>query len=108
MSPGDDYFFRRSFCCPFGLDCSVCSDGYTTQLGYTCDKCTDNTGGLVAVALVVMLTVLVGAAVFVYATSVEIGCMGRGGSLGRLFRNIPLQSVKIVIVAWQILTQVER
>eukprot|EP00752_Nemacystus_decipiens_P012585 g11145.t1 len=88
-----------------GPYCSVCSDGYTAQLGFTCSKCSDSTGGVMVVVVLAVAAVLVGMAAVVYVMSGEVGCMGRGGAFERLFRNIPLQSVKIVIVAWQILTQ---
>ena len=92
--------------CHFYADCAVCSDGYTAQLGYTCDKCSDSTGGIVVVAVLALVALSVCIAVVMYVMSGEAGCTGRRGPLGRLFRNIPLQSVKIVIVAWQIITQV--
>lgn len=58
------------------------------------------------VVVLAVVAVFVGIAIVVYIMSAEVGCMGRGGPLGRLLRNIPLRSVKIIIVAWQILTQV--
>eukprot|EP00903_Cladosiphon_okamuranus_P006392 g6257.t1 len=88
-----------------GPYCSVCSDGYSAQLGFTCSKCSNSGGGIAAIAAFSVMTVVVGAAAILYVTSVEVGCRRRRGSIGRLFRNIPLQSVKIVIVVWQILTQ---
>eukprot|EP00903_Cladosiphon_okamuranus_P021507 g19772.t1 len=88
-----------------GPYCSVCSDGYTAQLGFTCDKCPDKTVGIVLVVVVAVVAVIVGVAVVVYVMPGGVLCTGRGGSLGRLFRNIPLQSVKIIIVTWQIISQ---
>eukprot|EP00752_Nemacystus_decipiens_P002518 g2363.t1 len=99
---GTDDFCLEGYEGPY---CSVCSDGYTAQLGYTCNKCSDSTGGTLVVAVVVVVAVAVVMAVITYVVSGEVGCMAHGGSLGRLFRKIPLQSVKIVVVVWQILTQ---
>lgn len=41
-----------------------------------------------------------------YLMSVEMGA--RPGIIARVIRRVPLQSVKTVIVTWQILTQVRR
>ena len=48
---------------------------------------------------------VVAVAVVVYVMSGKAGA-GRRGVIERLGRYVPFQSVKIVIVAWQILTQV--
>ena len=58
---------------------------------------------LAGVVAVVALFVVI--AVVSYATTGEGNGKGRG-LVERVARYIPLQSVKIVIVAWQILTQV--
>lgn len=86
-------------------DCSVCSDGYTAEPGFSCVRCSEHAGG-VAVAAVLGVVALLGAVVMVsYILSGEVA--GRGtGIVARLTRFVPLQSVKIVVVAWQILTQV--
>eukprot|EP00752_Nemacystus_decipiens_P012586 g11146.t1 len=88
-----------------GPYCSVCSGGYTAQLGYTCDKCSGSAGGIVVVVVLAVAAVFLGVAFVTYVMSGEVGRMGRRGSFGRLVRSIPLQSLKIIIVAWQILTQ---
>ena len=51
------------------------------------------------------MVLIVTAAVFSYLVSGKTGGMRRG-VIERLGRYIPLQSVKILVVAWQILTQV--
>ena len=91
---------------PTGIDCSVCSDGYTRSIGYRCDKCSTSSAGLVLMA--VLVTAAVVAIIFLgrYMMSEEHGQDTRRGFVEHLMRYIPLQSVKIVIVAWQILTQV--
>lgn len=88
-------------------DCSVCSDGYSEQLGFVCSKCPETNTGGIAIAVVLAVGVLIAAAAMIsYVTSGEDG-MGAGcGCTERVTRYIPLQSVKIVIATWQILTQV--
>lgn len=86
-------------------DCSVCSYGYTQELNFACRKCSGSTSGIVVVTVLVLVALCVGAAVVSYAMSGEMAARRRG-PLGSLLQNIPLQSVKIVIAVWQILTQV--
>lgn len=77
------------------------------SFGFACEKCVGKAGGVVvAVAFIVVLIMLLVAAVI--ATHTMSGELegGERGRLGRLSRYFPLQSVKIVIVAWQIVTQV--
>lgn len=82
-------------------------DGYTTQLGYTCSKCSGSAGGIVLAAVLGVAALCAAVAVVSYVMSGKAG--GRGqGVVERVGRYIPIQSVKIVIVAWQILTQVRR
>lgn len=88
-----------------GTDCAVCSKGYTAQIGQKCSKCSDSTGGIVLAAVLAVLALLAAAAVVSYVTSGERAVKGQG-IVERVGRYIPLQSLKIVIVAWQILTQV--
>lgn len=89
------------------IDCSICSEGYTEQLSFRCGKCPENSAGGIAVAVVLAVVVLlVAAAAVSYLMSGEAGVSRERGVIERLTQYIPLQSVKIVIVAWQILTQV--
>ncbi len=84
-------------------DCSVCSDGYTKELGFVCRECSNGSAGSIALAVVLAVVALVAAAaVFSYGMGTRMG----QGTVARLGRYIPLQSIKIVVVAWQILTQV--
>lgn len=95
------------FCFGFscGADCAVCSEGYTSELGFVCRKCVGSAGGI-AIAVVLAAVLLVAAlAVVSYVMSGESG-ERRPGLVDRVARYVPLQSFKIVIVAWQILTQV--
>ena len=86
-------------------DCSVCSKDYSPGLGRTCTKCSDSKVGIV---LAIVLGAL-GAAVGVIVTTHLLSEMKEGtgrGIVDRITRIIPLHTLKIVVVAWQILTQV--
>ena len=60
---------------------------------------------LVAVTAVISACVGVGVVMYMMSGEVRNRAQERG-PFRRLLQSIPLQSVKIVIVAWQILTQV--
>ena len=93
----------------FWTDCSICSDGYTAQLGFSCNECSENNSRGIAVAVVLVVAVVIAAVSMIsYVMSGEAGLGAGQGVIDCLTRYIPLQSVKIVIVAWQILTQVSR
>ena len=91
--------------CLSGTDCAICSKGYTAQIGLKCSKCSGSTGGIVLAAVLAVAALLVAAVVVSYVTSGERRVKGQG-MVERVGRYVPLQSLKIVIVAWQILTQV--
>lgn len=86
-------------------DCSICVDGYAASFGFACDKCVDKAGGVVVVVVLVLTILLAAAVIATHTISGQLEGGGRG-RIERLTRYIPLQSVKIVIVAWQIVTQV--
>eukprot|EP00904_Undaria_pinnatifida_P004259 jgi/Undpi1/13834/HiC_scaffold_9.g03485.m1 len=89
-----------------GPYCSICSDGYTAQLGFSCNECSENNSRGIAVAVVLVVAVVITAVSMIsYVMSGEAGLGAGQGVIDCLTRYIPLQSVKIVIVAWQILTQ---
>ncbi|CAB1118550.1 unnamed protein product [Ectocarpus sp. CCAP 1310/34] len=89
-----------------GPYCSICSGGYTKQLGFSCTKCSENkAGGIVVIVMVAILTILAAVAVVSYVMSRDDDGGAEGGFVERVAGHIPLQSVKIVIVSWQILTQ---
>lgn len=90
---------------PGGVDCAVCSDGYTSELGFVCRKCVGSAGGIVLAAVLTAVLLAAVVAVVSYVMSGESG-ERRRGLVDRVARYVPLQSFKIVIVAWQILTQV--
>lgn len=76
-----------------------------TSFGFSCDKCSDKASGIV-LAVVFMAVLLLGAAAVASYTMSSIGVSGGRGAIERLTRFIPLPSIKIAIVALQIVTQV--
>ncbi|CAN0042723.1 unnamed protein product [Ectocarpus fasciculatus] len=89
-----------------GPYCSICSGGYTEQLGFACNKCSESkVGGIVVAVIVAILALFAGLAVISYVMSGDADVGAERGFVERVARHIPLQAVKIVIVSWQILTQ---
>ena len=86
-------------------DCAICSDGYTEGLGFTCNKCSNTSAGVALMVVVFAVIIVVIVFLVLYLISGELE-LTRRGFVKRLLRYIPLQSIKIIIVAWQILTQV--
>ena len=87
-------------------DCAICNDGYSESLGFTCNMCSDSTTGIVfatVFALALFLAVLL-AVSYLLSTELERGT--KRACVERLMRYIPVQSIKVVIVAWQIVIQV--
>ena len=88
-------------------DCAVCSKDYVRTLSHRCSKCSSNTSfgtavfgvfaGLAGVLLVLFLY---------YMIRIERGRTNRN-STGRFRKILAIQSLKIIIVSWQIITQVK-
>lgn len=74
-------------------------------MGFTCRTCSDSAGGIALAAALAVVGLGLLVAVVSYVTSGERNGKGRG-IVERVGRYIPLQSVKIIVVAWQIMTQV--
>lgn len=72
---------------------------------FNCTKCTGGNSGLMVVALAIV-ALLIFAALVNYLVTSKPGA-DREGIIPRIMRYVPLQSLKIVIVVWQILTQVK-
>ena len=99
--------YRRPYTSSFP-DCSVCSKRYSGNLGFACNKCSDNAAGVIALAVTMIIVFLLA---FVAFLSYMLSGETRGADqsiVARVTRFIPLHSVKIVIVVWQILTQVRQ
>ena len=86
-------------------DCSVCSKTYAPGLNFSCQKCSDGTKGIAITLVIMVLLIAFGLAISSYLVSAEVGGAGRG-IVDRAMRWVPMQSIKIIVVAWQILTQV--
>ena len=86
-------------------DCSVCSKTYAPGLNFICQKCSDGTKGIAITVVIIVLIIACGLAIFSHLVSAEVGGGGRG-IVDRVTRWVPMQSIKIIVVAWQILTQV--
>ncbi|CAN0428572.1 unnamed protein product [Ascophyllum nodosum] len=87
-----------------GAYCSVCSKDYSPGLGRTCTKCSDSKVGIVLAIVLGALGTAVGVIVTLHVLSEEKEGTGRG-IVDRITRIIPFHTLKIVVVAWQILTQ---
>lgn len=84
-------------------DCSVCSEGYATTVANACSKCSDGKGA--AIVVVLAIAVLVALGLLWHMVAIEQD--GRPqGVVVRVWKVLPLQAIKIVTVAWQIVTQV--
>lgn len=84
-------------------DCAICSEGYFSSTRYTCTECPENSARAVGAVLTVAL--IVGAALVFFLFKALRGNRGGDRATPASWRKI-LLSLKIVVVAWQILTQV--
>lgn len=88
-------------------DCSVCTENYSKSLVFTCTKCVDDGGGIAILVLVAVFGLGAAIALYMHLVSEEMDGTRRG-IIHRFTTRLPLQSIKIVVVVWQILTQVSR
>lgn len=86
-------------------DCAVCAKGFASRIQYKCEKCEEEEGGMALIAVFAVIVALLGLALIWYLILAENGLKGRG-LVRRIMRNMPVQSIKIMIVVWQIITQV--
>lgn len=86
------------------LDCTICEQGYGRTMAFECGKCSSGEGIAVGV-IVVVAAVVAWAALVVYMISDEQDG-GRVSFITRVKEKVSFQSLKIVIVVGQILTQV--
>lgn len=89
-------------------DCSVCSDGYIGDGDNTCRACSSNSRAQLAVIIVfsvVGVAIAIFFALYLLSGIMESVCW----DVARIVaRHLPSQSIKIIIVTWQILTQVRK
>lgn len=88
----------------YSTDCAICSDGYAQSLAFKCNKCSGNRD-IIFAALILPLAVALMGTFVAFLVSKEQECTGRG-RFDRLKELLPLESIRIVIVAWQILLSV--
>lgn len=93
----------RFYVCFICSDCSACSKGYTRSSGFACKSCPDHANEGIALAAFGFLLAFI--ALLSYMLSGKRRETDRG-IVAHVTWFIPLHSVKIVIVVWQILTQV--
>ena len=102
----------------FTKDCAVCDEDYVSGFRYSCHSCKGSDkwaaiGGAVAVLVVVMPVIALGVAYLVSVVDRPIS--EKSEKWDRRVRNfrdglvrvIPLTAIKIVLVSWQIITQVK-
>lgn len=86
-------------------DCSICSTDYTMAMAFTCTKCMDSDGSAAIISVIAVL--VLGAIIVLYMHLVSGEMDGaREGIIHRVTKRLPVQSIKIIVVVWQILTQV--
>lgn len=89
-------------------DCAVCEAEYSSALSFTCTRCSSSRRQTLMVATVI-IAILVFCAFVAFGTYLlsteaeerKADCLCRG-----TLRAPPLQAFKIIVVVWQILTQV--
>ena len=99
--------FRLPPYSPLHTDCTICKKGwYSTGVAFKCKKCTrdQRLWGIVIAAVSGFFAIL--CLVFMYSHLMSGDVVGVGRAiLDRVIRYVPLQAVKILIVAWQIESQ---
>ena len=99
-------------------DCAACDEGYGSGFQYSCNSCqgSDMWAGISgAVAVLVVAGVVVALGVAYLVDVVDRPISERSGTWERrvlnfrdgLIRATPLTAIKIVLVSWQIITQVK-
>lgn len=84
-------------------DCSIYSEDCTASVGFTCNECPDSTGGAALAVVISLFTMMAFAAFLSYTVSGE---RNKVRIAARVARQIALQSLKIVVAAWQFCRQV--
>ena len=91
---------------PFFADCAVCSQGYVSTLSfYACSECSEVIS-IVPSACAVIVVAILGLLFVWHMISIEGEHRTTWFSVDQMKAVLPLQSFKIVIVSWQIVTQV--
>ena len=91
---------------PLIADCAVCSQNYTSTLSYYgCSKCSEVISIVPSVCAVTIVGLL-GLLFVRHMISIEGTHRTTWISIDRMKSVLPLKSFKIIIVSWQIVTQV--
>lgn len=86
-------------------DCAVCSKGYTAMPAFTCNPCPDRKEAAVIAIVALTVAVLVLLAFVWHMVSIEQNDATHD-VISRLRKVLPLQSIKTIVVTWQLVTQV--
>eukprot|EP00904_Undaria_pinnatifida_P008212 jgi/Undpi1/4520/HiC_scaffold_18.g07874.m1 len=87
-----------------GPYCAICTDDYAWTSAYSCSKCSSGEGIAVTVAALLVALVVFAAVIFYLASNTSDTNKTR---FGDLLQTLPLQGLKPLVVAWQILTQTD-
>lgn len=96
---GDEDYCKTGYEGPY---CSICSNGFSKSIGFECNKCSDSDNNVLIIIVFSILIIILVSIVLAYLVSAD---SARFGYFSRVKKYVPIQSVKIVIVVWQILTQ---
>ena len=86
----------------------MCEDGYSATLAFTCGKCSSSNHAAVLALVVVVMVGAAAGTIYLTAYLVSIEPLETRMTLPhiKLLKAVPLQAIKIIVVLWQILTQV--
>lgn len=89
-------------------DCAVCDTDYSPSLAHTCTECSSSRRQrlMAATAIAAIVAVLAIVAIFQYMVSTDLQHRTTRCFHSKVLRAVPVQSLKIIVVVWQILTQV--
>lgn len=92
-------------------DCSTCTSGYAETVTYTCKECLNDGDQLILAFFVFSIIAVVAVIVILYLIlKINAGSAEPPSKLNAVLdhvaRFVPLHGLKIIIVTWQILTQV--
>ena len=90
-------------------DCALCETGYSPSLSHTCTQCSSSRrqGTIAAVVIAAIIAAVLSVVTsFNLLLSTEVEERNTGWFHRRVLEAVPVQALKIIVVVWQILTQV--
>ena len=92
----------------YDADCSVCEKGYYATQAYKCKRCSVSHQTIVLVVAIVVIVMATAGGVYttVYLVTMEPANARMTRLHVKLLHYVPLPAFKILVVLWQILTQV--